>query len=302
MDDCDSTPNYSLEQVASMRAVRQPVWLHKWAGTVLHMRDTRRILVHPRFGVSVRKWRPAGLSWFLLLAIVLLGGCGAVGAVPARTSARTGPANPPSAAQPHVLTYVAIGASDAFGVGTSNPAADNWPTVLSHQLSDTLQASDTLHLINLGIPGELVGQALQNELPIALDAHPRLVTVWLSVNDFANGTSLATYQSQLTALLTSLRQNTSARVFIANLPDLSVLPALRRYDPVALRARIHQWNAAIAAIAAAQGAVLVDLSGYGNEIAQHPEYISSDGFHPSTIGARRLAEIFTQVILQSHIF
>lgn len=243
------------------------------------------------------------IASLLLLAALLLAGCGAIGAAPTtHTSTHTDPSAPHTAAQPRTLTYVAIGASDAFGVGTDDPATDNWPTVLSRQLDDDVQIGDTFHLINLGIPGELVGQSLQNELPIALDAHPNLVTVWLSVNDFIGGTSLDTYQRQLTSLLASLRQHTPAHVFIANLPDLSVLPAFKGYDPAALHIRIQQWNAAIAAVAQAQSATLVDLSGYGAEIAQHPEYIGSDGFHPSTQGAIRLAEVFDLAIIQSGVF
>ncbi|MGH2517625.1 MAG: SGNH/GDSL hydrolase family protein [Ktedonobacterales bacterium] len=240
----------------------------------------------------------------LLTIILLLAGCGALGVAPARTSshAHTAPTTTHGAVPPRTLTYVAIGASDAFGVGTDNPTTDNWPTVLSRQLGDDIQMNDSFHLINLGIPGEIVGQSLQNELPIALASHPNLVTIWLSVNDFAGGTALDTYQRQLTSLLASLRQHTTAHVYIANLPDLSVLPAFSQFDPSVLHARIQQWNAVIAATAASEGATLVDLSAYGNEIAQHPEYIGSDGFHPSTIGAIRLAEVFDLAIIQSGAF
>ncbi|HKW21310.1 MAG TPA: SGNH/GDSL hydrolase family protein, partial [Ktedonobacterales bacterium] len=82
------------------------------------------------------------------------------------------------------FTYVAIGASDAFGVGTDDPAVDNWPTVLSHLLG-----SDA-HLVNLGIPGETVAEARRTELPVALDAKPSLVTVWLGVNDIVQSVSV----------------------------------------------------------------------------------------------------------------
>ena len=248
------------------------------------------------------KRRRIGSLLALILAVILLAGCGTVGTAPARTNIHAHPASSHASAQPHTFTYLAIGASDAFGVGTDDPASDNWPTVLSNQLISNVPKDDTIHLINLGIPGELVGQSLQNELPIALDAHPDLVTVWLAVNDFAGGTSLDTYQRQLTSLLASLRQHTTAHVFIANLPDLSVLPAFSRFDPAALHVRIQQWNAVIATVAASQGATLVDLSSYGNEIAQHPEYIGSDGFHPSTQGAIRLAEVFDLAIIQSGMF
>lgn len=184
------------------------------------------------------------------------------------------------------FTYVAVGASDAFGVGTDDPAEDNWPTVLAHLLG-----SDT-HLINLGIPGETVAEARKTELPIAIDAKPSLVTVWLGVNDIVQSVSVQDYESQLEALLRSLQQQTHAHIFVGNIPDLSLLSFFAGYDQTALRATISRWNAAIAQAVAATGASLVDLYAGWNELAAHPEYIASDGLHPSTEGAKRLAEVF----------
>src|SRR5690348_1886382 len=124
------------------------------------------------------------------------------------------------------FTYVAIGASDAFGVGTDDPAEDNWPTVLSHLLG-----SDA-HLINLGIPGETVAEARRTELPVALDAKPALVTVWLGVNDIVQSVSIPEYESQLEALLRALQQQTHARVFVGNIPDLTLLSFFAGYDQI----------------------------------------------------------------------
>ncbi|HEU4785235.1 MAG TPA: SGNH/GDSL hydrolase family protein [Ktedonobacterales bacterium] len=184
------------------------------------------------------------------------------------------------------LTYVAIGASDAFGVGTDDPAKDNWPAVLAHLLG-----SDT-HLINLGIPGETVAEARRTELPVAIDARPSLVTVWLGVNDIVQSVSAQEYELQLEALLSSLQQQTHAHVFVGNIPDLTLLSFFAGYDQTTLQATISAWNAAIAQAVAATGASLVDLYAGWNELAAHPEYIAGDGLHPSTEGAKRLAEVF----------
>ena len=184
------------------------------------------------------------------------------------------------------FTYVAIGASDAFGVGTDDPAKDNWPTVLAHLLG-----SDA-HLINLGIPGETVAEARQTELPVALDAKPSLVTVWLGVNDIVQSISVQTYKAQLEALLRTLQQQTRAHVFVGNVPDLSLLSFFAGFDQSTLQATISRWNAAIAQAVAATGASLVDLYADWNELATHPEYIAGDGLHPSTEGAKRLAGVF----------
>jgi lysophospholipase L1-like esterase len=187
-------------------------------------------------------------------------------------------------------TLVVLGASDAYGVGTFDPDRDNWPTSLSRQLRGQI------HLVNLGVPGITLGRAEMQELPVAVDARPDVVVMWLAVNDFAANVPLATYSAQLRSTIQSLRAQTSARVYVANLPDLTTIPYLARGDQQALRVRVSDWNDAIAAACAHEGATLVDLYSAWRELRAHPEDISGDGLHPSTLGAQRLAEIFRQAI------
>src|SRR5204862_6287294 len=110
----------------------------------------------------------------------------------------------------------------------------------------------------------------------------------LSVNDDTGRVRLDQYETDLDALLGQLRGQTSAVILVGNVPDLSVLPIASRLE---LR-DIDRWNASIAAVTARHQATLVDLHDTWREVDDHPEYISSDGFHPSTSGYRRLAEIF----------
>lgn len=208
----------------------------------------------------------------------LLAGCGQSSATVATTNTR--------ASEKHTITYVAIGASDAFGVGTDDPDRDNWPTVLTHLMGQNV------HLINLGIPGETVAEARRTELPIALDAKPAVITVWLGVNDIAQSVTVQEYERQLEALLQSLRQHTQARIFVGNIPNLSLLPFFAGYNQSALKTTINDWNAAISQAVSTTGASLVDLYASWSELATHPEYVASDGLHPSTEGAKRLAAVF----------
>lgn len=215
-----------------------------------------------------------------LIGVVMLVGC-------APSVARSVAPN----ATPHQLTYVAIGASDAYGIGTREPSSQSWPSVVATMLGGDI------HLINLGIPGDTVADAQISELPIALDAAPNVITVWLAVNDLEAKIPLASYRAQLQQLLTTLRQKTQATIFVGNLPDLTLLPFFADADQVALRQTVQTWNAAIAGICAATGTHLVDLFAEWADLAQHPEYISRDGLHPSVLGAQRLATIFATAML-----
>ena len=182
--------------------------------------------------------------------------------------------------------YVAIGASDSVGTGARDPASQGWVVVLHGKMPSGTR------LANLGIAGLRLDQAIDQVLPVALDLQPSTVTVWMAVNDLANGMPLESYRADLDTLLGSLNEGTRARVYVANIPDLTVLPALRQFPPAELRAEIERWNAAIAESAAAHGAVLVDLYTGWSELRERPDYISRDGIHPSTRGHARIADIF----------
>jgi lysophospholipase L1-like esterase len=148
----------------------------------------------------------------------------------------------------------------------------------------------------LGVPGITLARAATQELPIAVEARPDVVMMWLAVNDFATNVPLTAYSSQLRSVIHALRAQTFAHVYVANLPDLTAIPYLAHGDQQALSARVADWNDAIAAACAHEGATLVDLYSDWRELRAHPEYISADGLHPSTLGAQRLAEIFRQAI------
>ena len=248
----------------------------------MRVTDTRNesrgtMLGKPRTSIS---WRSAPLAITLLIALVSLVSCNSPMAQVPRARATPAP----------TLTYVAVGASDAFGIGTDDPDRESWPTVLAGLLGSHV------HLINLGIPGEVVKEALSMELPVALASRPNVITVWLAVNDFADGVPLASYRAQLQTLLTALHQGTNAQIFVGNIPDLTLIPHFFGYDPGALTAQIQEWNAAIASICTQVGVRLVDIYSAWKTLANHPEYISSDGFHPSAAGARQLAQFFAASI------
>ncbi|HZU68219.1 MAG TPA: GDSL-type esterase/lipase family protein [Ktedonobacteraceae bacterium] len=232
--------------------------------------------------------KPAPL--LLLLFLCFLASCGQMtGGQTSNSQGNTATlARPPAAP----ITYVAIGASDTFGIGTGDPYNENWAADLAQKLGSAY------HLINLGIPGITVHDALSEELPVALDEHPRLVTIWLAVNDLANGVDVGSYSHDLATMIRRL-QASSPRVTIAmaNVPDLTLLPYFSAYNPSYLESRVHAYNTAIANIAQQQRVILVNLVNY--DLKDFPEYISNDGLHPSTIGYVRIAELFYNALQAS---
>lgn len=222
---------------------------------------------------------------FLLALLLCLCACGLGSCGQDTGPAQTSGALPTS--QNLGTVYVAIGASDTFGVGSRDPYTQNWPSDL------VILLKQHIHLINLGIPGITLHDALKSELPIALDSRPALVTVWLAVNDLATLVPASDYQRDLNTLLARLRAAAPrARIAVGNVPDLTSVPYFSRVDPTTLQAATENYNTVIASSVAHYHAILVDLSGQGYDLQAHPEYISDDGLHPSDLGYFQLAQLF----------
>jgi lysophospholipase L1-like esterase len=187
------------------------------------------------------------------------------------------------------LTYVAIGASDALGFGLRNPAQDGWVPLLAGRLPAGTR------LVNLGVPGLTLHEALEAVVTPAVGARPGLITIWLVVNDILAGVSLPDYRADLDRLLGALRQGTRAQIAVGNLPDPPGSMGGIEIPAFVRRTIIGQWNGAIAGVAEAHQAILVDLSRRW-PIEEHPEYIGPDGLHPTAAGYRSLADVFHTVL------
>lgn len=193
-------------------------------------------------------------------------------------------------AQADHAVYVALGASDAVGTGAERPSDEGWVPLVHAGLPSGTE------LVNLGINGATLDDVLRLELPVALGARPRWVTIWPGVNDLRHGVPRETFADQLDTLLGALNTAGVDQVVVLNVPDLRPLPAFSGVDPVRLDATVARWNAVIAEAAARHGALLVDLRTNAPELVHHPEYVSGDGFHPSSLGYRRIADLTLEAI------
>jgi lysophospholipase L1-like esterase len=187
------------------------------------------------------------------------------------------------------IRYAALGASDTVGVGSRIPARENWTA----RLHATLPA-DTVY-DRFARSGITLGDATSVEVPRAIAFQPTLVTMWLSVNDALRPVPLPAYQRSLHATLERLLRETDARVVLLNVPDLATLVGSHATAEMRakLREQVHAWNAAIADTARAFGprVLVVDLMPASRELAEHAEWISNDGFHPSPAGYQKLADL-----------
>ncbi|MPY93852.1 MAG: hypothetical protein GEV08_12550 [Acidimicrobiia bacterium] len=226
----------------------------------------------------------------VLLVVVAAAGC----------AGTAGPAGPPLEPAGPAVMYVAVGASDAVGLGADRPLSQAWPQVLYR----TAMTRATT-FVNLAAEGSTVADALAQQVPSARDLEPSLVTVSLGVNDLRAEVDPADYEEQLGSLVRRLRRGGAARVLVANTPPIDHLPAYVAEAggsfPASddLLALVTAYNQAVARVAAVEGAELVDLHAAGMAAraeGAEASLVAADGFHPSTAGHARIAAAFAAVL------
>jgi len=198
----------------------------------------------------------------------------------------------PTSPQIAKIVYVAMGASDAVGIGAF--PLDNGYV---YKIRDGLEKrAEEVFLYNLGVAGKRIDFLEDTELPVAIVLQPDLVTIWTGSNDIIRGDTVEKFEASLENILSQLREQTTAFIVLANVPDLTELPRfLIDPDSDVTTARIKAFNNAIARQAAAYGVPLVDL--FTEEYALDWQYISVDGFHPSNRGHAKIAELYLDIIL-----
>ena len=188
--------------------------------------------------------------------------------------------------------YVALGASDATGVGAV-PLTEGYVYLIARELDRRLPG---VFLINLGVPGARI-DLIKEQVRVAkhLEIKADLVTLWTGANDLVNGDDPELFQERLRALLGLVKENISRSIAVANLPDLTQLPRFRTTPSATVTpARIEAFNLVIAEETRAAGGSLADLQ--ASPVLDDLVF-DVDGFHPNNAGHRELARQFLQVVL-----
>ena len=215
-------------------------------------------------------------------------GAGAAACAPWEAS----PPTTPGARLQRPITYVAMGASDAAGVGVDRPSVDGWVPVLGRLLPQPTR------VVNLGIPGIRLREAAIVETEPALESKPNLITVWLVVNDILNSVTVDAYKGDLDALLTRLKAETAAEIAVGNVPDAPDGSGYLGLPDGPRRQVASRWNGAIGEATSKHGVTLVDLWSKW-PLRANPRFIGPDGLHPTVAGYRALAQVFRDTLRES---
>lgn len=175
------------------------------------------------------------------------------------------------------LRYLALG--DSYTIGEGVDPADRWPVVLAEALE--IQGFGAVGVEIVARTGWTAAELDQAVGVAALTGTYDLVTVLVGVNDQFRGSSLAAFSDTYRALLDraiGFAGGAPSRVVAVSIPDWGVTPFAAGSDRNLISAEIDAFNAAVRAIAADAGVVLVDVTGISRTVR---EMVTTDGLHPS---------------------
>jgi lysophospholipase L1-like esterase len=180
--------------------------------------------------------------------------------------------------------YVALGDSFTEGLNDSDPARPGefrgWADRLAEHLAAASPDAD-VEYANLAIRGRLVGQILDEQLPVALAAQPDLVSLVGGGNDLLRpGADPDALAGLIEDAVAKLRAG-GADVLIATGADTRQTPLLRR-----IRGRVAIFNADLFSIALRHGAHVLDQ--WGAAWLQDWRMWDADRIHLTAEGHRRM--------------
>ena len=183
------------------------------------------------------------------------------------------------------IVYVALGDSTGSGVGARDGG------YVARLFRRLLQHRGGSELMNLCVSGATTDDLLSGQLQRGVQRSPDLVTLGIGINDIGHGFSIEQFAKNYDQILSTLKEKTSATIVVTNIPDISTAPRI----PVSMRAeyqrQIESFNQRLEEIARGHEITIFDIFTITRrELPSHPEYFSSDGFHPSDEGYELWAE------------
>ena len=183
------------------------------------------------------------------------------------------------------IVYVALGDSTGSGVGATN---GGYVARLFRRLSEARPASE---LLNLCVSGATTEDVLRGQLQPGVERSPQLVTVGIGTNDIGHGFTIEQFAKNYDEILSTLKEKTQAEIVVTNIPDISSAPRIPSSMRSEYQRQIERFNERLEEIARRHGVTIFDIfSITRRELPSHPEYFSSDGFHPSDEGYELWAE------------
>lgn len=198
-----------------------------------------------------------------------------------------------------IRTYLALGDSFSEGLMDESALEDGrfigWADRFAHALTQSPVGSPDLLYANHAIRGRQLGAIIDEQVPVALDLKPDLVSFVAGGNDVLRpAADVDGLAEQLERAISAMRAE-GIEVLLGNGFDTAAFsPALR-----ALRPRVAVYNAHMWTLAGRHGCYMLDLWGMRPIYAQ--EYWAPDRIHLSTQGHTMVAQSALGVLEEDRV-
>lgn len=200
-----------------------------------------------------------------------------------------------SAATAAPVVYAAFG--DSTGVGVGARRGGGYVARVFERIERARAGSS---LQNFCVSGAETSDVLRGQLARLDATRPTLVTLGIGINDVSHGVTPDEFARNYEEIVTRLKSKTDAPIVATNIPDISHAPRVPAFLHEQVRQRIQLFNSHIAEIGRRHNLLLVDAYDMSREvIPNHPEFFSSDGFHPSDEGYEYWAKMMWPVVKEA---
>ena len=233
------------------------------------------------------------------VGIIMLGACS--------TSA---PAVAPTSSGGHRVTYVALGNGETAGNSVKDRIRSAWPQLLFRSVFPRSAV-----FVNFGQNSVTIDEAFDSQLAPALALAPNVATVTLTDDTFLTGDPVD-FEQKFTTFVHRLQRSGRTAVVIGNIPPGDREPGILActsnppagskpcqfsgpFDIAAANARDAEFNAAIARVATAANAPLVDLHAAflrARVAGQEDAFWIGNDFSPNEAGHAYIARQFAPAV------
>lgn len=178
------------------------------------------------------------------------------------------------------LTYVVMGDSTAIGQGT------DYAHSYARQSAEHIASRHTVNLVNVGISGATAQDVVDVQLRSAIGQHPDIVLLAVGANDATHGTTGASFERSVRAIVTSLRiANPNVQIVVTGSPDMGSVARFPWPAKQLAGLRTRQINRVYARLIPEFHLIFAPIAEQtGPAFRKDPSLFAADKFHPNTRG------------------
>ena len=189
---------------------------------------------------------------------------------------------PPIVQDIGLVRYLAIG--DSYTVGEGIETTQIWPSQLKRKLLEN--RVEEVELTVIAATGYTTREVTQLVNTATFEKPFDIISIQVGVNNQYRGESVAQFGEELEEMFQTIASNyylKDAKQFVVSIPDWGATPYGSSYDRVQIAIEINQFNGLKRNITEARSAPFINITDISRTDPDAPEFVASDGLHPSEL-------------------